>query len=933
MKIIIHGPANHIFSRILAERSQSPQENIQVEIIEAWSDLLKQAPDSPGATILLINKNEKAALEILALEKKNRVLMCQGGEKNFQPNLTQIAADKNHRRFLFENWDDFISKVKHEAEAEKAMLLAGPEDDVYQINYQNLPDFTKRQEKMVNKNFFWFSVYFSKIYLFWFSKWVEEMQRKKWPLKLSLSKDGRIKKLLLPFSNLYKGELIFREGETIILSSEEDDAPPKNPTIKEAWEYEDRMRLKEAKEANMSPEEREKRKIYATVLSADEESLEILLPKSLEKSLVAKTQTIFKGDNILEKTVTRYQNTCSGYSDLSQNDYIYTEADHYDRPEDFLRGYIPNHNKLHLPIHSVKLDGPAKAILYDQSQIRALADMLGPGFISLIEGGPGTGKTLLTAIAIKQLIRARRIVLLTSHSNKGLDNILETLLEYVGADIIFRFGNNHNLISSEKIKKLHRHHRFEKQRLAAEKTWQSAQKTKEPGRPKFDSENFCLKKENEMIWQLLCSGKSLVIAATVNSVVFDKQLGALFFQNRLINERSVKAAKKEAAEIETRAFEPSEGVPGENPKTKIAEEALEKDDALKDLFQIPVALEKCLQADPQRARPFFAIDVTVIDEATKARLFELVPLIKRTDYKLILIGDTDQLGNIQISPEAKKEILETVHNQCRVEDGYFVIRPQRLCTVDYALSPLRTDWSEIVPWFDYFSEGIFSSLIKAGQLSSERLKVNRRSLEGITKFLNHVFRKDLLVGRFDPYSHGSVTFLDLKDSTEERIRTSYKNRREKIFVVQETLDFFAKQKRQKGAVNLRSLGIIATYRGQINLIKERLRKELLYHPLFKGLVTPENIDSVLKEMINTVDAFQGSEKDGIILSLVRSNRDGRIGFSVDLRRIYVALSRARNDLIIIGNSRTFLKNSDKTIAIIFNRIISYTQKQKTYGLK
>lgn len=908
IKIIIHGPKNHIFSRILSERSRLPEENIDLEIIESWPELLKKITPSSPATILLINRPENDALEIANLPNKNRVLICLGGEKNFQPNLTQIASDRNHQRFLFENWDDFIAKIKSSPETEPPILLTSSESDMYQVRYENFPDLASRQKKLVNKKFFWFSVYFSKIYLYWFSQWVEEMQQKKWPLTLNLSPNGRIKRLVIPFANLYKGETIFREGEEIILSSEEDETPPKNFTAQEAWEYEERIARKKEAEAKMTPAEKEKRKIRAIIFSADEESIEILLPKSLDKKLVAQTRTIFKGGNILQQTTGRYRSTCFGYADLSQNDYIYSEPDHYNHPEDFLRGYIPNCNKIHLPIRSIKLDGLSKAILYDKSQVQALADMLGPSYVSLVEGGPGTGKTLLTAVAVKQLLRSGRIVLLTSHSNKGLDNLLEALLEHVEAGIIFRLGNNHNLITSEKVKKLHRYYRFEKKRQEAEKTWRSDHKTIDPDH-KFDAERFCLNQENESIWRLLCSGKSLVIATTVNSAVFDKQLGALFFQNSLIREAPKESFRKEATDIDKK----------NNNSTLLS--------------RIPAAVEKYLGADPKRARPFFAIDVTVIDEATKVRLFELVPLIKKTDYKLILIGDTDQLGNIKIAPEAKKEILEIARSQCLIENDSCVIYPRIMGDGDYALSSLKSSWSEIDFWFDYFSEGIFSSLIKAGHLTSDRLNVNRRSLEVITKFLNHVFQKKMIVGRFNPYSRGSVTFLDLKKSEEERIRTSYKNRQEKILVIKEILNFFTKQKRQKGAVNLQSLGIIATYRGQITAIKERLRKELLFHPLFAGLVTPKNIDSVLKEMVNTVDAFQGSEKEGIILSLVRANHEGRIGFSADSRRIYVALSRARNDLIIIGSSRTFLKNSDQKTKTIFGRIINYTQNQKTYGQK
>ena len=56
--------------------------------------------------------------------------------------------------------------------------------------------------------------------------------------------------------------------------------------------------------------------------------------------------------------------------------------------------------------------------------------------------------------------------------------------------------------------------------------------------------------------------------------------------------------------------------------------------------------------------------------------------------------------------------------------------------------------------------------------------------------------------------------------------------------------------------------------------------------------------------IDTVDGFQGREKEAVIITLVRSNASGEIGFLADRRRMYVALTRARRKLIVIGDSAT-----------------------------
>ena len=60
--------------------------------------------------------------------------------------------------------------------------------------------------------------------------------------------------------------------------------------------------------------------------------------------------------------------------------------------------------------------------------------------------------------------------------------------------------------------------------------------------------------------------------------------------------------------------------------------------------------------------------------------------------------------------------------------------------------------------------------------------------------------------------------------------------------------------------------------------------------------------------VNTVDGFQGQERDVIVISLVRSNDEGQIGFLRDLRRMNVAITRARMKVIILGNRKTLTRH-------------------------
>ena len=92
------------------------------------------------------------------------------------------------------------------------------------------------------------------------------------------------------------------------------------------------------------------------------------------------------------------------------------------------------------------------------------------------------------------------------------------------------------------------------------------------------------------------------------------------------------------------------------------------------------------------------------------------------------------------------------------------------------------------------------------------------------------------------------------------------------------------------------VGIISPYRAQVQYLRHRIKKHEYFKP-FRQLIS-----------VNTVDGFQGQERDIILISLVRSNDEGQIGFLRDLRRMNVAITRARMKLIILGDSQTMTRH-------------------------
>ena len=92
------------------------------------------------------------------------------------------------------------------------------------------------------------------------------------------------------------------------------------------------------------------------------------------------------------------------------------------------------------------------------------------------------------------------------------------------------------------------------------------------------------------------------------------------------------------------------------------------------------------------------------------------------------------------------------------------------------------------------------------------------------------------------------------------------------------------------------VGIISPYRAQVQLLRKLMRQNEFFRP-FRRAIT-----------VNTVDGFQGQERDVIVISLVRQNDLGQIGFLRDLRRMNVAITRARMKLIILGDRHTLCRH-------------------------
>ena len=109
-------------------------------------------------------------------------------------------------------------------------------------------------------------------------------------------------------------------------------------------------------------------------------------------------------------------------------------------------------------------------------------------------------------------------------------------------------------------------------------------------------------------------------------------------------------------------------------------------------------------------------------------------------------------------------------------------------------------------------------------------------------------------------------------------------------------EYFKKIGKQRVLDERLDVGIISPYRAQVQYLHRQIKKKEWAKP-YRQLIS-----------VNTVDGFQGQERDIILISLVRANDDGQIGFLRDLRRMNVAITRARMKLIILGDASTMTQH-------------------------
>ncbi len=272
----------------------------------------------------------------------------------------------------------------------------------------------------------------------------------------------------------------------------------------------------------------------------------------------------------------------------------------------------------------------------------------------------------------------------------------------------------------------------------------------------------------------------------------------------------------------------------------------------------------------------FSFDLVAIDEATQATEPScLVPLVK--GKKLLMAGDHKQLPPTVLSPEAQEALSFTLFERMLSLYG------ERI----YEMLRIQYRMNEKIMRFP--SEEFYGGkLIAHESVAARTLKLKESALQKFEEPVRSILNPE------------KVIIFWNTEGTEKRREgdTSYYNEREahRVKLLAEAL--------LEAGVRPQDIGIISPYDGQVRLLEQMLD--------FAGVE------------VKTVDGFQGREKEVIILSLVRANDKGEIGFLKDYRRLNVAITRARSKLVILGNEATLRADS------VYRKLIDYIKREGLY---
>ncbi|MCM1108848.1 MAG: AAA domain-containing protein [Clostridium sp.] len=294
-----------------------------------------------------------------------------------------------------------------------------------------------------------------------------------------------------------------------------------------------------------------------------------------------------------------------------------------------------------------------------------------------------------------------------------------------------------------------------------------------------------------------------------------------------------------------------------------------------DLFAEARVIACTLTGSAHRVLTGMKFSTLFIDEAAQALEAACWIALQKAD-RVVLAGDHQQLPPTLKCPEAQHGGLDRTLMQSIVENKP---RCVSLLEVQYRMNERIMQFSS-----EWFYEGRLKS---APEIRYRGILDWDNPMEWIDT-ADEESVLPLLPEDEQPCTEAALNF---EEETHED-GTSRFNRREARLTLNALKRYLTKIGKERILAERIDTGIISPYKGQVQLLRHLLRQDPFFKT-FRPFIT-----------VNTVDGFQGQERDIILISMVRNNREGRIGFLTDLRRMNVAITRARMKLIILGDSHT-----------------------------
>ena len=528
---------------------------------------------------------------------------------------------------------------------------------------------------------------------------------------------------------------------------------------------------------------------------------------------------------------------------------------------------------------------PLRFPYLNQTQEEAVNKVLRAKDVAIVHGPPGTGKTTTLVEAIYETLRRESQVLVCAQSNMAVDWISEKLVDR-GINVL-RIGNptrvDDKMLSFTYERRFEAHPDYELLWAIrkAIRDLRGARSRGQGSRENYHQKMERLKEratELELRINAQLFGEARVIACTLvgsaNRLLEGQKFGTLFID--------------EAAQaLEAACWIPIRRV----SRVILAGDHCQLPPTVKSIAALKGGLGKTLME-------------RIVENHPKA--VTLLKMQYRMNEEIMRFSSDWFYGNqVESAPEVRyRSILDLDIPMTWIDTSEFSLelRTESLESLEFRVESLES--LELRVESLEFPTGLQTGSEQASDPSADSRAVANSTLSTLNSpLLSKAVANSTLSTLHSPLpskavANSTLSTLNSKLFREEFVGESFGriNRAEAELTLLVLEQYFNKIGKQRILEERIDVGIISPYRAQVQYLRRILKKREFFKP-YRGLIS-----------VNTVDGFQGQERDIILISLVRANDEGQIGFLRDLRRMNVAITRARMKLIILGDASTLTRH-------------------------